>query len=168
LIHDARFDWKRWRGVVFLDPFGMQVPWKTISDIGDTGALEIFLNFPLGMAIQRLLKRDAKFSSRERARLDEYFGDPGWFDVAYPESRGLFESIRAKAPNAEELLVKWYRNRLAALFGYVSEAYLVRNSHGGHLYFLVFAGPNKTGAKIANDILRGGSRLTDRRSRSSR
>ena len=27
----AKVDWKKWRAVVFLDPFGMQVPWKTIA-----------------------------------------------------------------------------------------------------------------------------------------
>ena len=37
-------DWKRhWRGVVFLDPFGMQVPWETIAAIARTRAIEVIL-----------------------------------------------------------------------------------------------------------------------------
>jgi three-Cys-motif partner protein len=157
LVHNPELDWKKWRSVVFLDPFGMQVPWTTIAGLAGTRAIEVFLNFPLGMAIQRLLKRSGQFTSRQRAKLDDYFGDPGWFDLVYPQTRNLFGTVRAKERNAEEVLVDWYRHRLAAIFGYVSKAYLVTNSHGGHLYFLVFAGPNKTGARIANDILRGGS-----------
>jgi len=154
LIHNKRLDWKKWRGVVFLDPFGMQVPWKTIKGLADTKALEVFLNFPVGMAIQRLLKKTAQFTAPQRAKLDDYFGDPGWFEVVYPQSRGLFGSMPTKAPDAEERLVNWYRKRLQGVFRYVSHARLVTNSRGGHLYFLVFAGPNKTGAKIADEILR--------------
>jgi three-Cys-motif partner protein len=52
-----RVDWRKWRAVVFLDPFGMQVPWKTIAALAQTAAIEVFLNFPVGMSIQRLLKR---------------------------------------------------------------------------------------------------------------
>ena len=63
----------QWRGVAFLDPFGMQVPWKTIADIGKTRIIMILINFPVGMAVQRLLKRTGQFSEKERGRLDDYF-----------------------------------------------------------------------------------------------
>ncbi len=62
-------DWKKSRGVVFLDPFGMHVPLSTIARLAETHALEVFLNFPVGMAIQRLLKRSGRFIERERAKL---------------------------------------------------------------------------------------------------
>ena len=42
--------------MVFLDPFGMQVPWSTIEALAKTKAMELIINFPLGMAIQRLLR----------------------------------------------------------------------------------------------------------------
>ena len=32
LLQDT--NWNKWRGVVFLDPFGMQVPWSTVAEIG--------------------------------------------------------------------------------------------------------------------------------------
>jgi three-Cys-motif partner protein len=160
LVRNKALNWRRWRGVVFLDPFGMQVPWKTIQELAGTQGLEVFLNFPVGMAIQRLLKRSGQFTTRQRAKLDEYFGDRDWFDVVYLQRHGLFGTALEKAPNAEELLMNWYRQRLAGVFGYVSEAYLVKNSRGGHLYFLIFAGPNKNGAGIANAVLQGGSKQT--------
>ena len=47
-----KFNWSKWRAVVFLDPFGMQVPWATLEELGRTGGVEVFLNFPVGMAIQ--------------------------------------------------------------------------------------------------------------------
>jgi three-Cys-motif partner protein len=156
LIKNPQINWREWRGVVFLDPFGMQVPWRTLVGLASTRAIEIFLNFPVGMSIQRLLMRNGKFTERQRRKLDEYFGDPGWFDIVYPKSLGLFGPQQAKAADAEARLVNWYRERLRSAFGYVSSAYLVRNSRRGHLYFLIFAGPNKTGARIADYILSEG------------
>jgi len=89
-----RVDWSRWRGVVFLDPFGMQVPWATLKALGSAGGIEIILNLPIGMAIQRLLKRSAEFSAEERRRLDDYFGDPGWYPLLYEEGTDLFGEPR--------------------------------------------------------------------------
>lgn len=155
----ARVNWKKWRAVVFLDPFGMQVPWGTIAALAETRAIEVFLNFPVGMSIQRLLKRNGQFSDKERRRLDNYFGDPSWFDVVYPSSAGLFGQIQLKAVDAEERLVEWYRGRLKSAFGFAPRPHLIRNSHGGHLYFLVFAGPNENGAKIAAYVLNSGSAI---------
>jgi len=32
-------DWKKYRAVVFLDPFGMQLPWTTIESLAATGSI---------------------------------------------------------------------------------------------------------------------------------
>jgi three-Cys-motif partner protein len=53
-------DWQHHRAVVFLDPFGMQMPWSTIEALAKTKAIEVIINFPLGMAIQRLLTRSGE------------------------------------------------------------------------------------------------------------
>ncbi len=53
----SNVDWQHNRAVVFLDPFGMQVPWSTIEALARTKAIEIIINFPLGMVIQRLLTK---------------------------------------------------------------------------------------------------------------
>lgn len=143
----------RWRGVVFLDPFGMHVPWSTIKRLADTKQVEVFINFPVGMAIQRLLPRSAQFTAKQRAKLDDYFGNPAWYDEVYVSEDGLFGEGVRKRSDAGERLVHWYRDRLRSAFGHVSMARLITNSKGGHLYYLVFAGPNSTGAKIANHVL---------------
>ncbi len=151
---------RSWRGVVFLDPFGMQVPWRILSGLGDTGAFEVLVNFPVGMAIQRLLlRRWRNLSPLRRDKLDEYFGDTGWFDAVYPERETLFGLDRGKAQDAADRLVDWYRGRLKDAFGSASPPYLVCNSRGGHLYYLIWAGKNKNGLKIASYILQSGSRV---------
>jgi three-Cys-motif partner protein len=37
-------NWKSHRAVLFLDPFGMQVTWKTITAIAKTGAVDLWLS----------------------------------------------------------------------------------------------------------------------------
>lgn len=53
-------------------------------------------------------------------------------------------------------LVKWYRERLRQAFGHASRAALIRNTRQGHLYYLILVSANKTGVKIADDILSAG------------
>ena len=42
-------DWKHYRAVVFLDPFGMQMPWSTVEMLAGTKAIEVIINtgYPL-------------------------------------------------------------------------------------------------------------------------
>ena len=151
--------WHEWRGVVFLDPFGMQVPWSTIGELGKTGAIEVFVNFPVGMAIQRLLKKSGQFTASERSKLDEYFGTDEWFDLLYAKRTDLFgESGIDKYQDAGDRLVKWYRARLKEAFGHVTTAREVRSTTGRPLYYLIFAGPNRVGARIAERVLQQGER----------
>ncbi len=158
VVSNPKINWKKNREVVFLDPFGMQVEWKTIQAIADTNAIEILLNFPVGMAIQRLLPRNpAKLTPARRNTLDQYFGSTEWFSVMYKKSKTLFEhDIEEKIERSGKNLLNWYRERLRAAFGYASKAALIRNTRGAHLYYLLLASPNPTGARIASDILSAG------------
>ena len=150
--------WDKWRGVIFLDPFGMQVPWETIVEIGKTEAIEIFINFPVGMAIQRLLKRSGRFTPRERDKLDQYFGTSEWHNLLYENEQDLFGENITKIQNSGDVLVKWYLQRLKDVFPYVSTAREIQSTNNRPLYYLIFAGPNETGATIANDVLKQGAR----------
>lgn len=155
---NSQLDWKRNRALVFLDPFGMQVGWDTVASLASTKGVEVFLNFPVGMAIQRLLLRQPEnFSEAQRQRLDDYFGSPDWFDAIYKRRRTLFDDeAQEKVTASGEALLKWYRSRLETVFSHVSKAALIRNTRGGHLYYLLLASHNATGVRIANDILSAG------------
>jgi three-Cys-motif partner protein len=49
--------WKSHRAVLLLDPYGMQVDWQTIEAVSQTKAIDLWLLFPLGIGVNRLLKR---------------------------------------------------------------------------------------------------------------
>jgi three-Cys-motif partner protein len=162
---NPKMDWRTNRAIVFLDPFGMQVDWQTIEELAKTQAIEIFLNFPVGMAIQRLLLRQPdNFTDDRQRRLDEYFGSPDWKGVLYKRRPTLFDegestAEQEKIEKSGAALLKWYRGRLRTIFSHVSKAALIRNTKRGHLYYLLLASHNKTGVKIANEILSAGEAI---------
>ena len=43
-------NWRSTRGVVFLDPYGLQVSWPTLVAISRTGALDACILFPTGIS----------------------------------------------------------------------------------------------------------------------
>lgn len=152
---NPEIDWRRYRALVFLDPFGMQVPWATLEALAATKAIEVFLNFPVGMAIQRfLLRKPEKFTQTQRDKLDAYFGSSEWYNRLYQRRPTLFgDETEEKVEKSGETLVKWYRDRLRKTFGFASKAALIRNSHGGHLYYLLLASPKKVAVTIFNKII---------------
>lgn len=143
-------------GVVFLDPFGMQVPWETIQSLAATGRVEIIVNFALGMAIQRVLARSAELGPGWHEALDRLFGAPDWHDQVYEHHVDLLGTSTRKREDAGMRLLEWYRRRLREAFGHVSPAKLIRNTRGGHLYYLIWAGPNALGLKGAHHVLSKG------------
>ncbi len=156
ILANDSFDWKKDRGVVFLDPFGMQVVWGTVEAIAATRALEIIINLPVGTTLQRLFPRSGKFTEEKRRRLDDYFGSPEWYEIIYEKTPGLFGDELNKANESGRRLAQWYQSRLKKLFGLASPARLIKNSQGGHLYYLIWAGRHPLGLKIASHILRQG------------
>ncbi len=155
----SSIDWKRHRAVVFLDPFGMQVPWSTIEAVAKTNATEVIVNFPLGMAIQRLLTKSGDIPKGWQISLDTFFGSPDWRQLVYQEGEDLFGPKLNKVSDSGTRLLEWYRGRLKKIFGHVSTARLIKNTRGNPLYYLIWAGPNATGLKGAEHILSKGEKL---------
>jgi three-Cys-motif partner protein len=54
----AHTNWRTCRSVMFLDPYGMQVDWPLIETIARTEAIDLWLLFPLGVAVNRLLTKN--------------------------------------------------------------------------------------------------------------
>lgn len=146
-------------GVVFLDPFGMQTSWSTIERLAATKRIEVMINFTLGMAIQRLLVRSAEIPPGWRQSLDRFFGTPDWFGQAYDQGADMFGPKTLKLRDSGQRLLEWYRGRLRTAFGHVSTARLIRNTRGGHLYYLIWAGPHPKGLVGADYILSKGEKV---------
>jgi|ERR1700674_382617 len=149
-------DWGHHRAVVFLDPFGMQVPWSTIEALAKTKAIEVIINFPLGMAIQRLLTKSGEIPEGWQISLDSFFGSPEWRQLVYEEGKDLLGKTKTKVKDSGVRLLGWYRGRLQKIFGHVSTARLIKNTRGNPLYYLIWAGPHGKGLEGADYILSKG------------
>jgi three-Cys-motif partner protein len=147
------FNRSRNRGYVFLDPFGVQVSWTTIERIARTQAVEVFINFPLGMALRRMMPNSGNVPDGWNITLDAFFGTPDWIEHVYFEASDLVGESLKKHEDAQNRILTWCCGRLKEKFGHVSEPMLVTNTRGGHLYYLIWAGPHEAGLKGANYIL---------------
>ncbi len=155
-------NWKNHRALVFLDPYGMQVDWKTIESIAGTQAIDLWILFPLG-TVNRLLKRNGEIRSSLRERLDLFFGEPDWYEVFYQlaEQISLFDEEQwQKTGDIFTTIEQYFIERLQGIFnGVAANPLLLRNSKNVPLYLLCFAAGNPKGApiavKIAQEILEG-------------
>jgi three-Cys-motif partner protein len=156
------FKWEKNRAVIFLDPFGMQVTWETVEAIAKTKAIDLWYLFPLGVAVNRLLKKDGNINEPVRRKLDAIFGASDWYEIFYQTqtSVDLFgEHSRTEKIAGFDRIGQYFVKRLKTVFAGVAENPLpLLNSRNNPLYLLCFASGNSKGAKtaikIAQDILR--------------
>jgi three-Cys-motif partner protein len=147
------------RGVAFLDPYGAHLHWATLEALAATGKFDVILNFPLEMAINRLLPLDGNIRPSWRAQLDACFGTSDWFAEAYSAQNNLLGECVVKRSDALRRLLQLYVRRLDALFGNVAGPSLVKNTRGLPLYHLLWAASNPRGRPIAGHILGLGNRV---------
>ena len=141
------------RALCILDPYGLHLNWETIRAAGQSGLIEIFLNFPV-MDINRnvLWHSSERVSELHRERMTTFWGDESWKTAAYPTTPGLFEPMQEKATNEEVALA--FRKRLQENggFKFVPKPMPMRNSTGAVVYYLFFAAQNQTAEKIVKAI----------------
>lgn len=153
LIKLTKIDWSNRRAVVFLDPYGMQVNWSTMEAIAETKAMDVWMLIPLGIAINRLMPRDANITEGNRNALNNYFGTDEWFDLLYKakEENTLFggPKITLEKPTLDEIQ-DYIVERLKDIFTAVATPLPLYNRGGGLLYLFCFAASgNKRAAEIA-------------------
>ena len=76
-------DWRKRRGIIFLDPFGMNVEWSTLKLIAGTKALDMWLLFSLGGMARNLPRRASSLDEGKRAAVTRVLGTEKWFDEFY-------------------------------------------------------------------------------------
>lgn len=152
------------RGVAFLDPYGAHLEWETVEALAATGTMEVIINFPVAMAINRLITKSGNVPKKWSDQLTRCFGTEEWRDIAYDVNEDLFgQKIIRKQGDVADRLLDLYMRRLQAIFQYVAEPRLIRNTRNAPLYYLIWAGPNKLGLKGANYILRQGEKVKKHR-----
>jgi three-Cys-motif partner protein len=141
------------RALCLLDPYGLHLNWEVIQMAGDLGTVEIFLNFPIHDINRNVLVRDpSRMDPKEVARMDAFWGDNSWREVAYATTDNLFGYEEKVCTNDQ--LAEAFRRRLIekAGFAHVPEPVYMRNSKRAGLYYLFFASQKPVAAHIVTDI----------------
>lgn len=158
----TKWDKRGSRGVLFLDPFGMQAEWATIESIAATGCIDTWILFPF--AANRLMTKSPKDIPKAwRARLDKLFGTKDWEKHFYKE-RVLIDIFNSDTTVVEKNLTlkglgAYYREQLEKVFPIVAPNPLVLLSESNRPLFQLFfaaANPGKGGQialRIARHIL---------------
>jgi three-Cys-motif partner protein len=152
-------NWLRTRAVMFLDPYGMQVDWKTIQLIATTKSIDLWYLVPAMIGIARLLKNDGNIPEPWEDRLDRNLGTTNWRDAFFVEEteKNLFGEMSSHVSKTADVrsIEKFIFERLSSEFEAVAEHGLpLRNSRNQCMYLLMFACGNKRGAKVALPIAR--------------
>jgi three-Cys-motif partner protein len=148
----SKRDWSKERAVVFLDPYGMQVEWKTITTLAATKGVDLWYLFPIAT---RVLTRDGDMDKQWAKRLDMLFGTPDWRLRFYSTRKaetlfGPIENVERDA--TEQNIQSFIEERLDTCFVAVARSRILRNSKSSPLFALCFAASNEKGAKPALKI----------------
>jgi three-Cys-motif partner protein len=142
------------RGLCILDPYGLHLNWEVMLAAGQGRALDMFLNFPVADMNRNVLWRDpGKVEASQVARMNAFWGDDSWRNIAYQTKTSLF-GFPEKESN--DVVAEAFRQRLKRVAGFkrVVEPLPMKNSKGAIVYYLFFASQVDTAEKIVLDIFR--------------
>ncbi len=149
---------KRTRALCVLDPYALTLDWRVVCTAGGSRAVEVFINFPV-MQMNRNCKHEdiSRILPGELDAMDRFWGDRSWHSAMFrPSAQANLFGHEELDKTENRDLVNAYCKRLKEIagFGFVADPLAMRNSRQAIVYYLIFAGPNKTGWRIVQDIYR--------------
>ena len=140
------------RGLCLLDPYGLDLDWEVIKTAGQMKSIDMILNFPvMGMNRNVLWSNPEGVDPEDIARMNVFWGDDSWEEIAYHQQTNLFGEVREiKESNRTIALAFKERLQKVAGFAHVSQPLDMRNSRGTIVYYLFFA----TQQQVADDIIK--------------
>ena len=143
--------------LVLLDPFGMQVDWKSVEQLKGTRT-DLWILIPTGVIVNRLLDRKGElthidkltsFFGKDESFLKDYFYKKKTVDTLFGETE-IIEKVKKPIEKIAEL----YIEQLKTIFEYVTEKPLVLyNSRKTPIFHFACASNNSTAIKIASQII---------------
>ena len=157
LLADAMHRDNNFASLILLDPFGMQVDWKSIEKLRGTRT-DLWILIPTGVIVNRLLDRKCELTHIEK--LTSFFGKDEDFlrDYFYKKRKEetLFgeTEIVEKVKKPIEKIAELYIEQLKTIFDHVTEKPLVLyNSRNTPIFHFACASNNATAIKIASQII---------------
>jgi three-Cys-motif partner protein len=151
--------WTQRRGVVFLDPFGMEVSWETLKLIANTRALDLWFLFPLAGTARCLPLDAAKLDQSKRSAMTRTLGTDQWYNAFYRpvenKTRQLWEEHAINVSDARkqgvDQIESFVEGRLKTIFADVAPPKRLKGPKNRQLFSLFFAisNPSDTAIRLA-------------------
>lgn len=147
------------RGVMFLDPYALELDWSILEAASKTHILDVWYLFPLN-ALVRNLRKDKKPNEATSKKIDSILGTHDWETELYKRSaQGSLFGDELYERTDFESLVAYIRKRLDETFAYVSpKSRILKNKNNSPLFILCFMMSNPSakatglGGTVVNQI----------------
>lgn len=132
---------------VFADPDNpTDLPWRSIEALkrhGGHSSVDLYVLFPLGMALRRLVDYTGPVTPANARVLTEFYGSDEWRECE------RFRQSDALRHDFGRCLEQVYINRLRTLWTHADHICPVKRGSGHHLYTMLFASNSDAGKKIS-------------------
>lgn len=136
-------DWRNNRAVLFLDPYGLKVEWKTLRQIAATKAIDLWFLFSLSGLYRQAARNYAAMDSDKERAITLCLGTDEWKQAFYetsPQHDMFGEPAVTRVAEWSDLL-RYVQARLSTLFAKVPDPLILPPS-GAPLFALFFAVSN--------------------------
>jgi len=136
------YNWRanNWRGVIFLDPYAMNLRWESLKTIAQSEAFDVWYLFPLS-ALIRCLPKEGRIPNSWQEKINALLGTHEWQKELYhaPAQLSLFDDERVERVEVEDIKA-YVIKRLRTIFPGVSPSPAVlRQSKNAPMFLLCFA-----------------------------
>ena len=144
--------------MVFLDPFGSQVGWRSLEALAATNHVDLWYLFPAGLSVNRQISSKGRYTPEQERSLNRLFGPHNWRNrlVKTETSADLFGPLEKSRKSATiNDITRFMIECMEQIFaGDVRKEWLPLGRDGAHWYSLVFAMANSSGAarKIGHEV----------------
>jgi three-Cys-motif partner protein len=158
----AAINWRTTRGVLFLDPYGLQCTWDMVKEVAATEALDVFFLVSVSGLTRQAARSVADIDADKEAALDRFLGTAAWRDALYkpPAQSDFFDSEQShERDTGAEGMIQFVKERMLGVFPHVEEPLLLRGHNNAVLFALFFAVSNRApkaralAAKVSRDVL---------------
>ncbi len=138
-------NWRRTRGVLFLDPFGNEVEWATLEKIATKTKLDVWYLFPLSSLYRNAPINRDKLTPDKRTTTTKILGTAKWEEAFYrapPAPGTLFDlpgTSRLQRTLNVDGIEDFVKRRLAAVFPLVLGPKRLYGPRKASLFRLFFA-----------------------------
>ena len=135
----------RRRGVIFLDPYGLQVDFEMLKRIAATEALDVWYLFPLSGTLRQMSRALDKVDAAKEQALCKLLGGSDWQTSLYrpsPQHSLFSDDPVMERDTGDHALVEFVLDRLSTVFPFVYRDVMRLPSRPPYFFALIFACAN--------------------------